>query len=208
MLKKYREYYSSYFENIKGDSIVFLDDETSGIITTKEYYTINDFWKLKDGVNKASLQPFLIDEVLKKPEERQRSAPYLLNFPVDYKEEIEINLPEEWEVDEWSDVIKNESTEFKYNYSCSGSRILLKYEYRSLKDFIAANEIDNYLADYKKINSNAGFSLTYGEKTISHVKGVSTTGGSKDIFPALYILLIIAVLITIAIRKNKSRNSF
>ena len=99
MLKKYKAYYTDYFKDVEADSIKFSEDETSGIAKTIEYYTVNDFWELKDGVKKASLVPFIIDGALTKPDEINRSTPYSLSFPINYKEEIEINLPEDWSVE-------------------------------------------------------------------------------------------------------------
>ena len=208
MLKKYKKYYSSFFDAIEGDSILYLDDEASGLTTIIEYYTIKDFWKEKDGKTKASLQPFLIDGLLKKPESGDRKAPYSLSFPVNYNEEIEINLPENWDVYNSSDVIEIPSTVFKYDYSSSGNKVTLKYEYKTLKDFIGANELREYLTAYNKIDNNTGFTLTYNDKSTSYVKSSSTTSGTKDFFPALYTVLGIVVLITIAIRKSKKKNNY
>lgn len=208
MLKKYKEYYTDYFKDIKADSISFSDDETSGNAATVEYYTIKDFWELKDGNKKASLEPFIIDGALTKPDEINRSAPYSLSFPTNYKEEIEINLPEDWNINESSDVIETPASVFRYDYSCTGSRVVLKYEYEHLKDNIEPDEIKNYLTAYKKISDNCGFSLTYSNG-ITYVKSSSTQNTEPvSAFTVLYILLALAVIITIAVRRNRRNNNY
>jgi hypothetical protein len=207
MLKKYKEYYTGYFDNLKEDSISYVDDEESGIVTTNEYYTIKDFWEFKDGITTASLQPFLINEVLKKPETGNRTVPFALNMPVNYKEEIEINLPEDWEIEESSDIIKTPSSLFKYSYYGSGRKVVLNYEYKHLKDFVATDELESYLAGYKKINDHCAFELTYNDNTTSFVKGSSTSTEPVGVFPILYTLLALAFIVTIIIRRNKRNNN-
>jgi hypothetical protein len=206
MLKRYKEYYSGSYENISADSIAYSDDESSGVATTMEYYTIKDFWKLKDGVSQAHLDPFLISGVLKKPEETDRKYPYTLSFPANYKEQIEVNLPDDWGTSESSDVIQTPSSLFKYHYSGKGSRVVLNYEYSHLKDFIAPGELRQYLAAYKKIDDNSGYLLTYNNSRTS--PGPVKSTGPKSIFPALYILLTIALLITMAVRRTRKRDGY
>lgn len=209
MLKKYKGYYTDYFKDIKADSITFSADETSGLVKTTEYYTINDFWESKDGVKKASLAPFIINGALAKPDEINRSAPYRLSFPINYKEEIEINLPEDWTVETSSDFIKTPASVFKYDYSYSGNRVTLKYEYEHLKDCIEPGEIKDYLAAYKKINDNSGFSLTINDSGTAYVKSSSSQNSKPgSIYTILYTILALASIITFAIRRSKRAENF
>lgn len=208
MLKKYKAYYTDYFKDIEADSIKFSDDESSGIAKTIEYYTINDFWELKDGVKKASLAPFIINVALTKPDEINRSTPYSLSFPINYKEEIEINLPEDWSVEESSDFIKTPALAFKYDYSFSGNRVVLKYEYEHLKDCIEPGELKEYLAAYKKINDNSGFSLTRAENATTYVKSSSSQNSKSSPYTILYTILALAAIITFAVRRSKRTENF
>jgi transglutaminase-like putative cysteine protease len=206
MLKRYKEYYSGSYENISADSISYEDDEKTGVATTFEYYTIKDFWKLKDGITQAHLDPFLINGALKKPEETNRNYPYTISYPANYKEQIELNLPGDWGNSESSDVIKTPSSVFKYHYSGKGRRVVLNYEYSHLKDFIAPGELQQYLAAYKKIDDNSGYLLTYNNNRAS--SGPVKSTAPKSIFPAMYILLTIAVLITMAVRSMRKRDGY
>jgi hypothetical protein len=208
MLKRYKEYYTNYFDKLNEDSISYFDDEASGRVTTIEYYTIKDFWKFKDGITKASLQPFLIDEVIKKPESANRSFPYELNFPVNYKEEIEVNLPEDWEIRESSNVIKTPSSVFKFNYSGSARKVILSYEYTHLKDFIASTELEDYLTAFEKISDHYSFELTYNNNATSVVKSSSKSTEPVNAFSVLYTLLVVALIITIVVRRNRRNNNY
>jgi hypothetical protein len=82
----------------------------------------------------------------------------------------------------------------------------LNYEYSHLKDFIAPGELRQYLAAYKKIDDNSGYLLTYNNSRTS--PGPVKSTGPKSIFPALYILLTIALLITMAVRRTRKRDGY
>ena len=57
-----------------------------------------------------------------------------------HKENIEINLPEEWRVVESSDRIENEAFFMKGKFSYVGNKVLIAYEYEALKDHVAARK--------------------------------------------------------------------
>ena len=96
MQKTFREYYSAYYKQITADSINYQDDEKTGLFITTEYYTIEGIWKLEKGVKKAFFDPFVIDGIIRKPKDVNREMPFSLTWPAKYREEIEINLPQDW----------------------------------------------------------------------------------------------------------------
>jgi hypothetical protein len=83
---------------------------------------------------------------------------------------------------------------------------VLNYEYSHLKDFIAPGELRQYLAAYKKIDDNSGYLLTYDKNRTT--SGPVNRNAPKSIFPALYILLTIALLITMAVRRTRKRDGY
>jgi hypothetical protein len=89
-----------------------------------------------------------------------------------------------------------------------GRKVVLSYEYRHLKDFVDPAELRDYLAAYKKINDHSAFELTYSDKSNPLVKGRSTISNPVGVFPALYTLLAVALVMTIIIRKNKRNHSY
>ncbi|MGN6166527.1 MAG: DUF3857 domain-containing transglutaminase family protein [Flavisolibacter sp.] len=209
MQKSFRGYYTPYFDNITADSLIYSDDESSGVFVTKEYYRVHDFWKMKKGIQKASLSPFTINAVLSKPEQANRTMPFKLSFPSRYKEEIQVNLPEEWNADASSDKISCASFLLKYNFSATGRRINLLYEYENLKDHVAVDDLQEYLASYKKIDENVGYSLTYSDGTTSYVKKDKVQFSNADSpFPLLYTILGFCLFITIMIRRNRRQNNY
>ena len=209
MLKKYQGYYSSYFDNMSADSITYKDNESSGVFSTTEYYRIHDFWKTEKESKKASLSPYTINAALVKPDQATRTMPFGLSYPLRYKEEIEVNLPEDWNAESTSDIIHCASFMLKYNFTATKRQIRLQYEYESKKDFVSPDEIKEYLSSYKKVDEQIGYSLTYTGGTGSFAfKKDKAALNSGSPFPILYTILGLCVFITILVRRNKRESGY
>lgn len=209
MLNKFAKYYSYYFDNLMGDSIKWTDDPVNGTFTTTEYYTISDFWKSEGETKKISFAPYVIDAVLQKPDVSKRSMPF--DLPVGrYKEEIIINLPEEWGGSTYSDRISNSSFDFKYDYKTTDRQVVLKYEYERLKDYVSPGELGDYLSNYKKVMEMSGYELTWNASN----NQFNGTGSNSDSpvsfkpFNLLYYLLALAFLVTMMVRNSRKQTNY
>ncbi|HXL56021.1 MAG TPA: DUF3857 domain-containing transglutaminase family protein, partial [Chitinophagaceae bacterium] len=78
MQKSYQQFYAGYFEQIKADSLLYTDNDSTGIFTTTEYYSIDSFWLVSDGIKKASFTPYVIQSIIQKPKEQQRTMPFYI----------------------------------------------------------------------------------------------------------------------------------
>ena len=204
--KDYVKYYSAYFNKIKSDTISLSDNDETGELTTKEYYHINDFWGSSSTKLKVTFEPFVINSLFKKPKEKERSMPFSISYPENYSEEIEVNLPESWSIKHSSDSIRCAQFAFQSDINCTGSHVLLKYNFETLKDFVAANETPDYLKALDKADDICGgYYLSYN--TSVGTTSSSTTIDDTPSFPTLYIGLGICVLITYMVRRNRRSNS-
>jgi transglutaminase-like putative cysteine protease len=205
IMKQYRNFYKGYYEKIAADSISHQDDSTTGRFITREYYTIREFWETDKEKKKASFSPFLINEFLKKPDIEGRKSPLALTYPARYHEEVIINLPEDWKSYSSSDQIEHAAARFSYACKSKGSQVRLTYTYESLKDHVAVEELENYLAHYRKINENASFEISWS----GDVRFASSAGDDEgpslpdSPFPLLYALLAVAFFITIVVRATR-----
>ena len=160
MLKEFKEFYDDYFEKIVGDSLSYIDDERTGIFRTMEYYTIHDLWEIKDGKKKITFQSYLINSVIKKPSDEKRKMPFELTYPAKYIEDVEIDLPEEWESFESFDKIETKVFLMSAKFSCYGRKSRLHYEYENLKDHVMPEETDEFMKAIKKNEDNFGFIIS------------------------------------------------
>ncbi|HEV7330386.1 MAG TPA: DUF3857 domain-containing transglutaminase family protein [Flavisolibacter sp.] len=197
--KDFKSFYTGYYNKLTMDSLAHSDNDTTGIFSTREYYTIGDFWEEEDGKTKAFLQPFLINNALKKPAE-ERTMPYAIRYPLRYHEEIEIRLPRDWAIEEFSSSVKNSAFALKYRYTNPESDVaLLTYDYESLSDHIPPGKMEGFVKDLSEINETCGFVL-YADGSESSASAFDFTRSNG--FTAAYVLLGICALVTYFYKKN------
>ena len=198
MQKSYRDYYAGFYEQITVDSIQYSDDETTGMFITKEYYTINEIWKLEDGKKKASFDPYVIDGVIKKPKETDRNMPYSLLYPANYREEIEINLPEDWNADQSVNTVNTTSVSMRARFSFDGRKTInLEYSYENLKDHVAPADIKEYTDGLNKKENGFSYVLSYtvNDNITAIPPATDKKTDSNYIYIALSILTIIGAIV-------------
>lgn len=200
--KDYQEYYASYFDKIRSDSIRYHDNEQTGVFTTKEYYTVRGFWEIENIKRKASLSPFIINAAVREPKDDARTAPFALPFPARYREEIEIRLPEAWSSRHYQKDIEEPFFTYHATFKGKGNRISLVYEYETLKDHITPEELKDYRTAYNEFLSNSGYELSSTDETDTSWSFASRGSGSSE-YTLLYVVLGLCVLITMAVRRGR-----
>jgi hypothetical protein len=201
--KTYTDYYANYLKNIKADSLTYSDNENTGVFTTVEYYTLENLWDNAAGIKKTSFEPYVINSLLKEPDGKNRTMPYVLRFPANYTEEIHINLPETWN-NKNSDH-ESESSAFKLHaeYTCTGKKMVLKYNYKALKDHVMPDEVGDYLKKVKKAEEGLAYNLTY-TTTVE----AAPIFYSNNRYLALYVALGLCVFITYTSRRRNKSNEY
>jgi len=175
ILTSYKKFYAPYFEDIKSDSLTFTDNNSTGIFTTIEYYTLPNFWKLdKDKVSKFSFSAFVVNNILRKPKEKDRTMPFWLSFPANYKEELNIELPEDWKVTESETHLKNSSFAYNSKFYCLYNHIHLITEYENYKDHTTREKAPAYFKDLSSFDDLSSFEITSGKEDNAKNKSDST----------------------------------
>jgi transglutaminase-like putative cysteine protease len=192
--QRYQNFYNNYYSETKpSDSLVIEDDERTGMITTHEAYTINKLWDIKKGEGKAYFYGLLISSVLKKPQEQERQMPVAQTYPARYTEELEIRTPEDWNFDTSPSEIKSPAFSFTSFISTTDRILKIKFEYRSLRDYIPARDAAIFLADYDKLKDGLSYALT---KRIAIEDGSVRTapGDGVNSNPVKVVICILLVL--------------
>ncbi len=188
LMTSYQKFYSAYYDGIKADSVTHNDDDSTGIFTTNEFYTIPRFWTVeKDNVDKFSISPFVIDANFIRPKEKDRKMPFKMAFPSNFQEEIIVDLPTDWNVTESETHVKNANFAFNSKFYCEYNRVHLLTDYESFKDHITADEASQYFEDYKKYDAGADFEITSGKKDAESKQSSST----KDKIIVLLLIIIV-----------------
>lgn len=177
MLQQMKKFYAFYFEKIKADSLSFTDNDSTGIFTTTEYYTIKDFWTSEKGIKKATLSPFVISSLVKKPGDQIRTMPYAIDYAGKYHEEITVTLPEKWDADTSSFNVGTSSFAYNGKFTVEGNQLRMVYNFETYKDHVAANETDDYLTNVKSAADVESYKLTYGSEIAKTTLSTRTHNG-------------------------------
>jgi len=204
MQKSFREYYSTYYKQIAADSINYQDDEKTGLFITTEYYAIKDIWKLENGIKKAYFDPFVIDGIIKKPKDLDREMPFSLTWPAKYREEIEINLPQDWNAEQDSDTIKSKAYSMSARFLHDGRKtIFLEYTYENLEDHVDPDDTKKYMETIEKTDNRFSYVLSYSvdDKTIISSTRKNNRNTRNGLYASVLVLVMIGGIVWWTLRK-------
>jgi len=160
LLNNFKQFYQGYFSGIVGDSLTFIDDSISGIFTTTEYYTIDSFWTRETKGLKSSFTSYVINGAIKKPKDKSRTMPFYLSYPAKYHEEVEINLPEDWNLHPYDGEVKCNDFIYKVKCTTSWRKVVLAYDFENLKDAVLPAEAPQYFSKLKEIDNISDYDIT------------------------------------------------
>ncbi|HEX8462910.1 MAG TPA: transglutaminase family protein [Segetibacter sp.] len=211
---KYKDFYAAYFDNITADSLTYNDDDVTGTFTTTEYYTIKSIWKAEGEKQRISVDAYVINSLMSKPTDQNRKMPFYLSYPTHYKEQVEVNMPQDWSADLFDNSVACSAFTLHASAGLTGKTIILKYEYETLKDHVLPEEAPAFFAKYDEARGATAYDVTYkaGEAVSLYDSPSATTSSSgssssSSVFPKLYLLLGICVLVTILVRSNKKKQA-
>ena len=189
LMTSYQKFYASYYEDIKADSLTYTDNDSTGIFITTEYYHIPNFWtEDKSKGNKFSFSPFIINNILRRPKEKDRTMPFKLLFPAKYQEDITVDLPQNWKVTEDETHLKNASYACNSKFYCVDNKVRLITEYENFRDNVTIDEASNYFRDLNKYDKIASFEISLGGEEGSNS---SPKTGNKNILSTILLLGVI-----------------
>jgi len=203
LLKSYQKFYAGYYENIKADSLTYLDDDSTGIFSTNEYYTLPAFWKVEKGnVNKFSILSFIIDANFRRPKDKDRKMPFRLPFPINFQEEVIVDLPQDWPVKEDEMHFKNAGFELNSKFYRVYNKVHISTDYQNLKDNVTAEEAPAYFKDLKSYDNQSYVDLTYG---LDDFTAEQKRTSLKDLLLAVLLLIVFVGGFIWWSQKNKVR---
>ncbi|WP_170970984.1 DUF3857 domain-containing transglutaminase family protein [Ilyomonas limi] len=190
LLNEFKQFYQGYFSGIISDSLTYNDDSISGTFTTTEYYTIDSFWNMETKGLKSSFTSYVINGVIKKPKDKSRTMPFYLSYPAKYHEEVEINLPEDWNLKPYDAVIKCSGFVYKVKCTTSWRKVVLAYDFENLKDAITPAEAPQYFSKLKEIDNVSDYAITtYSNTDNTLFAKNSTTTNSLYLVVPIFILI-------------------
>lgn len=150
--KNYLAYYDDYFSNIDMITpIKYQEEFRSNRVKVSEEYAIDQAWKPYDeNYQKFNTYAYQIRQWMNFPEERKRTTPFKLKYPVDIQQVQNFKLPESHfdEIDNKCTHIKNEFFIFSNCLKKESTDVVrIEYKYKTLKTFVPATDIPKFLID-------------------------------------------------------------
>jgi hypothetical protein len=166
-------YYAGVYKNIEQAAPIQVeDDETHNLITLRELYTIKSFWKSLDStkpdLKTCNFDARLIYDYLVKPKDGNRKLPYGINHPTHFTYHIEVNIPLSG-INEEEITIDDKSFHFSYKAQSEENKLLLFYEYQSLKDRVEPQELARFIENIDKAIKTTDYGLDWkGPESTPH----------------------------------------
>ena len=114
--------------------------------------------------------------------------PISLLFPMKYKEEVTIELPDEWSVTEKEKSNKTSVYSYNYRFYCDHNFVHLDADYENLKDNVSIEEAPAYFVDLNLNEDFASFELTSG----TEVAAQTSSKADNNVLAAVLITSIVA----------------
>jgi hypothetical protein len=199
---EYVEYYSPTYENIRMNGDVdFQDDSLKNSVLVLEDYSIPVIWTSEKKKKAFSIYAKAIHQELTEPPAADESYPVSLKYPSATQYTLKIEMPEAWSFPEEEFHIKNGSYAFDFESKIIGNNITLKYYFKTFRDHIPAEELEQYRADYKKMIDVIEYSLSYTD-----VDKLAPGNSDGAAWPAIWITFVGFALMSLLFVKLNKRN--
>ncbi|MDR3458471.1 MAG: DUF3857 domain-containing transglutaminase family protein [Verrucomicrobiae bacterium] len=162
--KNYTHFYADLYPGIKMSSpIAVNDDEQQNRIQTTEFYTIDQAWSQADKTAKARCEfyPSTVAALLKKPVDVDRKSPLAISFPLHQTLRTEVSLPQTWPSESSEKTVDDPAFAFRRTYRCSGTKLVMEYEYRSQADSVSPDRVNDYLQRLSQTSKLLGYELIW-----------------------------------------------
>ena len=163
--KEYETFYANYFFGIKSiEDPKFEDDLDKNIFKTFETYKIDSIWKPYGDNNEivTNFYPYSIINTLSMPTKAEREKPYLITFPATRKHQINIKLPQNWNIkNDYFDIVSN-SFYYDYDvvYNHKENHLSISHFLRMQENEVTEKEFAEFYSNIKKIDNNLAYGLT------------------------------------------------
>lgn len=189
MESSYLNFYDFMYPNMRLDTAFKIQDfKDENRILIEEKYRIDKFWKYDDDsdVNDyvACVNASNIETYITNPSQRNRTMPFALYFPIEVENRIVFDMGKDVTIEKVKGEINNSCFNFSYQVKKDGEKVLFSYKYKSLKDFVSVNELDQYYKDIDEISDLIWYDFTYGKANVP-------TSTSEDDLNWLMIVLTI-----------------
>ena len=207
----YESYYQRFYSKLTAQSEVDIQtDNTSGILSLTEKYSIDNFWTEGKKDLEMDFFPHDIRDAVFKPDQINRNSPLSFAFPNNIKNQTIVEFEEDgWEFSNEEFIEDNAFFFFKKNIDFKNNTLVLNYEFRAKTDHIPHAKIETYLAARKKVREKAYYGIV---KYVKNEPAEQPTENGNDtslwlgIFIFIYLLGVIFIIVSWRLESRKRPN--
>ncbi len=196
--KSYFEYYQGFLNGLSINEVMLTSEqEKTGKLVTRESYLISEFWEKTDEGYEADFYASEIQNSVYEPKQINRNDPLYFDYPNIINTTIKLHFSEKgWGFDNNKEEIDNAYFNLKTAVEFNDNVLKLSYDYYAKQDHIKAAQIDDYLAQRKKLISATHYSILKYAKASDTPQ---TAADVLDIFGYNWLKYILAGYILILI---------
>jgi multisubunit Na+/H+ antiporter MnhC subunit len=166
--KGYEKYYTDQLGQTKLNGAISVEDDTiQNKITIGETYTVSRIWKGDKQDQELEVFAKSISDRLPKPDKNTTTAPLALDYPLDLKYTMVLDMPSRFTLNADNFELKTASYAYSFKSENVGNKLLLIYTLKSFKDHIPGDEVAQYKEDYDKIFNTLDYTFTYNAASSS-----------------------------------------
>ena len=162
--KRYLQYYTRSYPEAKSQKSVWFEElpGENGCRVT-ESYVIPHIWQLSENKERyfLELNPGDISSAIGSTVSAQRSDPLNRDYPEKVIEEMNIEMFEEWSIDDKATTITTDFFRLRDQPAITGSHIQFDYTYEALKDRVEKKEFSSYNEAVTKAKDSLPYTLRY-----------------------------------------------
>jgi hypothetical protein len=174
--KNYLTFYGNLYPDIeKFETIRMEDNREQNFLSVSEKYKIPSFWKVNSDqpdISYCEFYPQSLEGYFTVTKSSQRTAPYRLQYPLDYYHEIFIKTSEDWTLTPEEVNIASQYYEYEYSTRYQDKEIQVSTHYRTKESYVPIAAFAAFTQDHEKMMNNLAYSLTYN-------KSVADTASKK-----------------------------
>ncbi len=192
--KDYLNYYARFYPDIqKTKDLAFVDDADVNRVSVSEQYEVGDGWTLKNGKERIYFYAYEFNSFTDKPSILKRQMPLGVKHPVNKKKETRVRLPASRNIKPKKTVVENDTFRFVCSSECKGRELVLKYHYKTKKDHVPVDEVEDFVADMEEMDDCLRYRL-YKKSPKSSKKN---SAGEADFFSRNFLSWKLYMLIAI-----------
>lgn len=132
------------------------DDRARNRIVITEKYRVRELWK--DG--QWTWYPRVLDAHLRRPDTMIRTMPLAFDYPLDLRQTVTFNFPEEVEVDKVTSV--TETPTFRYDYAVdrNGNTVTIRQSLHARRGYVEAKDVAEHLTKLNAIWSEIAYRIS------------------------------------------------